>query len=162
MINKGTTVKTKFDSLKGLGIDMRGHMSYYLYKELLIYEVINMAVADEQARLLQCIGEPIRLQILKLLTHGEKYVGEIIDTLKKDQSLISYHLRHLRECNIVVTRQEAQRVYYRLSDVRLAELVNISEAAVKDIFVCLPQGGSNGERAKHSESAKSAERSHRN
>ena len=115
-----------------------------------------MAIADEQARLLQCIGEPTRLQILKLLTHGEKYVGEITDTLKKDQSLISYHLRHLRECNIVVMRQEAQKVYYKLSDVRLAELVNISEAVAKDISVCLPKGGLNEGRARHSESAKSA------
>lgn len=137
-------------------VDKSHHMSYASYKAKLIYEGINVAIADEQARLLQCIGEPTRLQILNLLTHGEKYVGEIIDTLKKDQSLISYHLRHLRECNIVMVRQEAQRVYYRLSDMRLAELVNISEAVVKDISVCLPQRGLNGGRAKYGQSMKSA------
>ncbi len=116
-----------------------------------------MATADEQARLLRCIGEPTRLRILKLLTDGEKYVGEIINNLKKDQSLVSYHLRHLRECNIVVVRQEAQRAYYKLSDFRLAELVNISEAVVKNIPVCpLPQGGLHEGQAKYDESAKSA------
>ena len=99
-----------------------------------------MAIADEQARLLQCIAEPTRLQILRLLAGGEKYVNEITDALKKEQSLISYHLRHLRECNIVVTRQEAQKVYYRLSDIRLAQLVDISEAVVKDIILCVAQG----------------------
>ena len=123
-----------------------------------------MTVADEQARLLQCIAEPTRLQILRLLADGEKYVNEIIDTLKKEQSLISYHLRHLRECNIVVTRQEAQKVYYRLSDVRLAELVNISEAVVKDIILCLPQGVSDEgrQRSRRNKRTISAERSHRN
>lgn len=74
-------------------------------------EGVTIAIADEQARPLQCIGEPTWLQILKPLTDGEKYVGEIISNLKKDQSLISYHLRHLRECNIVVVRREAQRAY---------------------------------------------------
>ena len=115
-----------------------------------------MSVEDEQARLLTCIGEPTRLQILRLLAEGEKYVGEIMSSLKKEQTLVSYHLRHLRECNIVTARQEAQRVYYGLSDDRLAKLVNISEAVVKDISVCLPQRGLNGRRTKHGESAKSA------
>jgi DNA-binding transcriptional ArsR family regulator len=107
-----------------------------------------MAIVDEQARFLRCIAEPTRLQILRLLAGGEKYVNEITDALKKEQSLISYHLGHLRECNIVVTRQEAQKVYYRLSDVRLAELVNISEALVEDIAVCRLQRGLNRGRAK--------------
>lgn len=102
-----------------------------------------MAVADEQARLLQCIGEPTRLQMLKLLAEGEKYVGEITEALGKEQSLVSYHLRALRECNIVTINQEAQRVYYKLSDARLAELVNISEAVVEDIFLCRPKENPN-------------------
>lgn len=101
-----------------------------------------MPYENEQCRLLNCIGEPTRLQILKLLAQGEKYVGEIVETLKVEQSLISYHLRHLRECNIVIARQDAQRIYYRLSDVRLAELVNTSEAVVRDIFLCQPGGNS--------------------
>jgi ArsR family transcriptional regulator len=95
-----------------------------------------MPFENEQARLLTCIGEPTRLQILKLLFRGEKYVGEIVEVLKIEQSLVSYHLRHLRECSIVIARQDAQRTYYRLSDARLAELVNTSEAVVKDIFLC--------------------------
>ena len=102
-----------------------------------------MPIENEQARLLTCIGEPSRLQILKLLSQGEKFVGEIVEILRTEQSLVSYHLRHLRECNIVIARQEAQRTYYSLSDVRLAELVSISEALVKDIFLCQLGGDSN-------------------
>jgi DNA-binding transcriptional ArsR family regulator len=98
--------------------------------------ILDMPIENEQARLLTCIGEPTRLQILKLLSQGEKYVGEIVEVLGIGQSLVSYHLRHLRECNIVIVRQEAQRTYYRLSDARLAELVLTSEAIVKEIFLC--------------------------
>jgi len=95
-----------------------------------------MLLENEQARLLTCIGEPTRLQILKLLARGERYVSEIVDALGIVQSLISYHLRHLRECNIVLVRQDAQRTYYRLSDARLAVLVLTSEAIVKDVLLC--------------------------
>jgi DNA-binding transcriptional ArsR family regulator len=133
---------------RGCVVDKPRHMNYYLYETPLIYEVTNMAIADEQARLLQCIGEPTRLQILKLLAEGEKYVGEITEALGKEQSLVSYHLRALRECNIVTVNQEAQRVYYKLSDVRLAELVHISEAVVKDIFLCRPKENPNRKAGK--------------
>ncbi len=95
-----------------------------------------MRTENEQARLLTCIGEPTRLQILSLLIQGERYVGEIVETLSIEQSLVSYHLRHLRQCNIVQARQDAQKTFYRLSDPRLAELVLTSKALVKDIFLC--------------------------
>ena len=137
---RGFSFGVRSDWAEERDVDRHSYMNYDLYKQPLIYEVTNMSIADEQARLLQCIAEPTRLQILRLLAGGEKYVNEITDTLKKEQSLISYHLRHLRECNIVATRQEAQKVYYKLSDVRLAELVNISEAVVKDIILCVAQG----------------------
>ena len=107
-----------------------------------------MPLENEQARLLTCIGEPTRLQILRLLSQSEKYVGEIVGTLGIEQSLVSYHLRHLRECNIVIARQDAQKTYYGLSDARLAELVNISEAVIKDIFLCEPSGGSDEKQNK--------------
>ena len=107
-----------------------------------------MPIENEQARLLTCIGEPTRLQILKLLAQSEKYVGEIVETLGIEQSLVSYHLRHLRECNIVIARQDAQKTYYRLSDARLAELVTTSAAVVKDIFLCEPSVDSDEKRNK--------------
>jgi ArsR family transcriptional regulator len=88
---------------------------------------------EEQARFLKCIWEPTRLQILKLLAKGERCVGELASVLNKEQSLISHHLRALRECNIVKERQEAQKVYYKLADVRLARLIIDCEALMKEL-----------------------------
>lgn len=95
-----------------------------------------MTIEGEQARFLRCIGEPTRLQIIKLLTQGEKYVSEIVRALDKDQPLISHHLRSLKECNILRERQEAQKVYYGLSDDRLAKLVRDSEALMTELSPC--------------------------
>jgi len=95
-----------------------------------------MTVEEDQARFLRCIGEPTRLQILKLLADGEKCVGELAERLNKEQSLISHHLRSFKECCIVKDRQDAQKIYYRVADQRLAKLVLESEALMKELSLC--------------------------
>lgn len=87
----------------------------------------------DQARFLRCIGEPTRLQIIKFLADGERCVSEVTRALDKEQPLVSHHLRALKECNIVRERQKAQKVYYRLTDDRLARLVHDSEALMKEL-----------------------------
>ncbi len=95
-----------------------------------------MTVEEDQARFLRCIGEPTRLQILKLVAENERCVGELAKTLNKEQSLISHHLRALKECKIVKDRQEAQKVYYKLTDDRLARLIIDSEALMIELSLC--------------------------
>jgi len=95
-----------------------------------------MTVEEDQARFLRCIGEPTRLKILKLVAEGEKCVGELVGILSKEQSLISHHLRALKECNIVKDRQETQKVYYKLTDDRLARLIIDSEALMTELSLC--------------------------
>jgi ArsR family transcriptional regulator len=95
-----------------------------------------MTIAEDQARFLRCIGEPTRLQILNLLSRGERCVGELTNVLNKEQSLISHHLKSLKECNIVKERQEAQKVYYKLTDARLARLIIDSEALMQELSLC--------------------------
>ena len=95
-----------------------------------------MTLPEDQARFLRCIGEPTRLQIVRLLAKGERCVGELTSVLNKEQSLISHHLRALKECNIVKERQEAQKVYYKLMDVRLARLIIDCEALMKELLLC--------------------------
>jgi len=95
-----------------------------------------MPIEEDHARFLRCVGEPTRLQIVKVLAEGEKCVGELASVLNKEQSLISHHLRAFKECNIVKERQEAQKVYYKLVDARLAKLVIDSEALMKELSLC--------------------------
>jgi len=100
-----------------------------------------MTTEEEQARFLRCIGEPNRLRILKLLASGEKCVGEIVESLDKEQSLVSHHLRALKDCNIVVLRQEAQKIYYKLTDPALAELVLRCETIMNELSLCQGRSG---------------------
>lgn len=97
---------------------------------------IHISAQEELARFLRCLAEPTRLQILKLLANSEKCVSELANALGKEQSLISHHLRALKECNIIKDRQEAQKVYYSLRDNRLARLILDVETLVKELSLC--------------------------
>jgi ArsR family transcriptional regulator len=69
---------------------------------------------DVAVRALDFLSDGNRLRILKLLAQREAYVAELTDQLEIPQSLLSYHLRRLREMGIVRPRRKAQRVYYAI------------------------------------------------
>ena len=94
-----------------------------------------MPTNEDHARFLRCIGEPTRLQILKLLAEKNRCVGELVTIMDKEQSLISHHLKALKECNIVTDKQEAQKVYYKITDDRLARLILESETLMKKLLL---------------------------
>jgi ArsR family transcriptional regulator len=95
-----------------------------------------MSLEDDQVRFLKCIGEANRLRILKYLTSGEKCVGDIVTTIDREQSLVSHHLKSLKDCNIVQATQKAKKIYYSIADPRLAEIILQTEALVKELPLC--------------------------
>ena len=70
----------------------------------------------ELGEFFKIFADPTRIRILSLLAEGEKYVGEISETLKISQSAISHQLKMLRLANVVSTKKEGQIVTYQLAD----------------------------------------------
>ncbi|OCJ66502.1 hypothetical protein A6U97_26010 [Agrobacterium tumefaciens] len=66
----------------------------------------------EAAALLASLGNYKRLTILYLLTTRELAVGALAIEVELSQSALSQHLARLRNQGLVVTRREAQTVYY--------------------------------------------------
>lgn len=59
----------------------------------------------------------------------ELCVGDLAEMLKKDQPLISHHVKRLRECGIITPRHEGKKTMYGISNPRLADLISdIAEA----------------------------------
>lgn len=79
------------------------------------------------AKLFRAFGEPTRLRILQALGPGELSVGELVDALGIAQPQVSNHLACLRWCGLVSSRREHRRVYYRMADERVAEVVELVE-----------------------------------
>ncbi len=77
------------------------------------------------ARALKSIAHPLRLKILCVLGDQEACVQEIVDAVGTSQSNISQHLAILREKGILVTRKDANRVFYRVGDQRTLALVSM-------------------------------------
>ena len=73
------------------------------------------AHAGDAAQLLKALANEKRLQILCLLTAGERSVGDINALLDLSQSALSQHLAILRADGLVTTRREAQSIYYALA-----------------------------------------------
>ncbi|MFN4212856.1 MAG: ArsR/SmtB family transcription factor [Microgenomates group bacterium] len=65
--------------------------------------------------ILKIIGEESRLKILCLLKEKPHCVCEMISHLKLSQSLISHHLRDLKDANFVKAQKNGVKVYYSLT-----------------------------------------------
>lgn len=83
------------------------------------------ASATEVTELLKLLSHRDRLLVLCELNGGEASVGELARRLGIKQSPLSQHLARMRHRGVVVARREAQTVYYRLSDGKVAEVVSV-------------------------------------
>lgn len=77
------------------------------------------------ARALKSIAHPLRLKILCVIGDQEACVQEIVAAVGTSQSNISQHLAILREKDVLLTRKDANRVYYRVGDQRILQLVGM-------------------------------------
>ncbi len=73
-------------------------------------------------RCFHALSEPKRLRILDLLRGGEMCVGHMTEELDVAQSLLSFHLKALRDAGLVTDRREGRWVYYSLVPGRLDDL----------------------------------------
>jgi ArsR family transcriptional regulator, nickel/cobalt-responsive transcriptional repressor len=67
------------------------------------------------ATLLKVLADETRLAIVQQLLDGPKHVGEINAELLVEQSLLSHHLKVLRESGLIVGQRDGKAVLYQLA-----------------------------------------------
>ncbi|PIZ65456.1 transcriptional regulator [Candidatus Roizmanbacteria bacterium CG_4_10_14_0_2_um_filter_36_9] len=67
------------------------------------------------ASILKIVSEESRLKLLCILREGEHCVCEIMEHVDLSQSLISHHLKDLKETGVVTNEKRGLRVYYSLT-----------------------------------------------
>ena len=72
--------------------------------------------AEKAETFLKALANKHRLMVLCELHHGERSVGTLMDAVGLSQSALSQHLAKLREDSLVVTRRDAQTIYYALAN----------------------------------------------
>lgn len=86
------------------------------------------ATVDPEAlsRYFRVLGDPTRLRIFEALLERERTVSELVDLLNAPQSRVSNHLACLRWCRVVDSERRGRTVVYRVSDERVANVLELA------------------------------------
>ena len=89
-------------------------------------QAINQDLINQDLSLLgtgfRALADPLRLQIIELLRNQELCVCDLCQKLEVNQSKLSFHLKNLKDAQLVLARQEGRWMYYRLNLVQFATL----------------------------------------
>ncbi|MGW4340308.1 ArsR/SmtB family transcription factor [Rhodococcus koreensis] len=77
---------------------------------------------DQFARVGKALGSGKRLELLDLLAQGERTVDGLARAAELVLTTASAHLQTLKQANLVATRREGTKVFYRLAGVDVAQL----------------------------------------
>ena len=90
---------------------------------------------DVASRGLKAMGNRYRLEILCILAGAEEVsVQDLVAQVGTSQSNISQHLSILRDKRILASRKDANKVYYRIGDPKILQLMGI----MRDAFCTVP------------------------
>ena len=81
--------------------------------------------AEKASRFLKAISHEGRLLILCHLAAGEKSVTELEELLSAKQAAVSQQLSRLRLEGLVTPRREGKAIYYRLTDDRPRQVIEV-------------------------------------
>ena len=86
-----------------------------------------------KAKLFRGFADPSRLSILEALRDTHLTVSEIVESTGLSQSNVSNHLSCLHDCGLVVRDQKGRYVEYRLSDLRVRDMLKTAEELLADV-----------------------------
>ncbi|MCX4192400.1 metalloregulator ArsR/SmtB family transcription factor [Methylophaga sp. OBS1] len=90
---------------------------------------------ERAAFALKAMSHPLRLKILCAVGEKELSVQDIVDCVGTTQSNVSQHLAKLRDKEILASRRDANRIYYRVNDERTLRLIEM----MRDVFCSAKQ-----------------------
>lgn len=80
---------------------------------------LEAELVQSTARILRCLGHPVRLLMLDLLERREELsVTEIYEALGLEQAVCSQHLTLMRDKGILARRKDGVNVLYSIGDPR--------------------------------------------
>ena len=85
---------------------------------------------EQLAALFRLLSDRTRLNLLMLLSDGEKNVTSLCETLRLPQPTVSHHLGLLRMSNVIGNRRDGKQVFYSLDG-----KVNVDGGGVLNITI---------------------------
>ncbi|GAC1635809.1 MAG: metalloregulator ArsR/SmtB family transcription factor [Mycobacterium sp.] len=84
------------------------------------------ALFDQFARVGKALSSGKRLELLDLLAQGERTVDALARASELGLTTASAHLQTIKAANLVTTRREGTKVYYRLAGTDVAQLLALA------------------------------------
>ena len=113
------------------------------YKALLCRQLLNATISFDRIpivsstlKALRSLADPTRLRIMALLERDELSVNELQDVTRMGQSRISTHLRQLQEADLLQSRREGKRSFYKLNqnaDALAGEFIRLAIRGAKEM-----------------------------
>lgn len=63
----------------------------------------------------KALADPVRRKVLLLLRNGKISAGEIAQNFDLTNATVSYHLKQLKEANLIFEEKQKQYIYYELN-----------------------------------------------
>jgi ArsR family transcriptional regulator, zinc-responsive transcriptional repressor len=80
------------------------------------------------AECLRTLAHPHRLRMIQMLLQGDYSVGELASACRIASPVASEHLRLMQRCGFLDSHKAGRRVYYRVTEAHLADIVRCIEA----------------------------------
>ena len=81
------------------------------------------AALERATDIFRALSNPLRVGIVRELSHGERAVHELVASLGVSQPLVSQHLAVLRGARLVERLRTGRQVTYHLVDEHVAHIV---------------------------------------
>lgn len=73
------------------------------------------------------LANPLRIEIISELKKRDMSVGEIVKSLRVEQSKLSHALSILKSCNIVNSKRKGKKVIYSLNKKTIVPILDLIE-----------------------------------
>lgn len=84
---------------------------------------VRLRLYEQFARIGKAVSHPRRLELVELLAQGERSVEILANAAQLTVANTSQHLQQLRSAGLVTSRKEGLRVYYRLANESVVEML---------------------------------------
>lgn len=88
-------------------------------------------VKDNLAELFRIMGDRSRLSVLLCLSERPRNVSEIVRELGLKQSLVSHHLKVLRQYGLISAQRNSPFIVYSASETNLGQLICLAVEVVE-------------------------------
>jgi len=93
---------------------------------LLTMPTTTVPAVSRAAQLFGALSDATRLEIVRLLSHGERCVCELQNVLDAAQSRLSFHLKTLKDAGLVTDRRDGRWIHYALNRDALDEIAEFA------------------------------------